>query len=663
MGVELAQNYMDEDATVSITDSELVYSFRLALKSVSSGVVVDGVRVDAAIYNEIVKSLKTPQSWGVKEVATFSTSIKALSRAVADIDDHHHEGLLHAIFDLSLWTLGPSLMDLLLELIVSLAASNGKFVDSCLDMLVNNFAPPIGSLKRRHFLEHLPETKLRVLPRIHAALKHLSELVPITASRIPSIVWEQMPWKPKKLFKQSPLMRQVIFVENMLKLESGSIREFVGSSVLRHLMIMLRDLDVSIGWDDSLHDDPSKGIFSMELEDESNAIGDEDERDAIGDEDERDAIGDEDKNENDELPSTDIKPRRLSTAEVAEMLDSLMVLTFKHLESTVPDRRLSEVFDMLLSSFKDTVLTTYKSKFAQFVMFYACALDYEHCGQKFANELMDMFEYDHNPLIRMSAVAYLSSFLARGKFLPPAFVAIFLGRLVDWCWQYCTMHDGVMNPRLHQVFYSGCQAIMYVLCFRMRSIMENSVLKSQLFCMPIDKILKHKLDPLKVCLPSIVQEFLKQAKAARLFTSSKTFVFDDLLGSDLSRGFGGLERLDMFFPFDPCMLKNTDRVIRPHYLRSKYVRTTYHEDIDDNDEEEEEYGRDREEAADDYEVMYDMEEGIAKSLGDDMDMGDFDNAWIQMSITPRNSSLKHRFGAEGLRMPSRIRPSMSPESL
>ncbi|CAN1132309.1 RNA polymerase I-specific transcription initiation factor RRN3 [Linum perenne] len=647
MVVELAQNYMDEDATVSITDSELVYSFRLALKSVSSGVVVDGVRVDAAIYNEIVKdmenvkSLKTPQSWGVKEVATFSTSIKALSRAVADIDDHHHEGLLHAIFDLSLWTLGPSLMDLLLELIVSLAASNGKFVDSCLDMLVNNFTPTNVTLKPSQLLE----TKKRVIPRIHAALKHLSELVPITASRIPSIVWEQMPWNSKKLFKKSSLMRQVIFVENMFKLESGPIREFVGSSILRHLMIMLRDLDVSIGWDDILHDDSSKGIFSMELEDESYVIGDEEE------------------NENDELPSTSSK-KGLSKGDAAEMLDSLMVLTFEHLESTVSDRRLSEVFDMLLSSFKDTVLTTYKSKFAQFVMFYACALDYEHCGQKFANELMDMFEYDNNPLIRMSAVAYLASFLARGKFLPPAFVAIFLGRLVDWCWQYCTMHDGIMNPRLHQVFYSGCQAIMYVLCFRMRSIMENTVLKSQLFCMPIDKILKHKLDPLKVCLPSIVQEFLKQAKAARLFTSSKTFVFDDLLGSDLSRGFGGLERLDMFFPFDPCMLKNTDRnFIRQHYVRWKYVRTTYHEDSDDNDEEEEEDGSDGEEAAEDYEVMYDMEEGIAKSLGDDMDMGDFDNAWSQMSITPRNSSLKHRFGAEGLRMPSRIRPSMSPESL
>ncbi|CAN1311306.1 Probable tRNA (guanine(26)-N(2))-dimethyltransferase 2 [Linum perenne] len=60
----------------------------------------------------------------------------------------------------------------------------------------------------------------------------------------------------------------VIFVENILKLESDSIEEFVGSSVLR-----LDDHAERLGcinrWDNILHDDPSKSIFSMELEDES----------------------------------------------------------------------------------------------------------------------------------------------------------------------------------------------------------------------------------------------------------------------------------------------------------------------------------------------------------------------------------------------------------
>ena len=99
-------------------------------------------------------------------------------------------------------------------------------------------------------------------------------------------------------------------------------------------------------------------------------------------------------------------------------------------------------------------------------MFYACSLDPENCGVKFASKLMDIFlssnkprptrqvslsplcsnvSYSlHNTLVlmttwlwfcfpppfynRMSAVAYLASYLARGKFLPVSYVATMLKR-------------------------------------------------------------------------------------------------------------------------------------------------------------------------------------------------------------------------------------------
>ncbi|GJU05246.1 hypothetical protein Tco_1121676 [Tanacetum coccineum] len=60
-----------------------------------------------------------------------------------------------------------------------------------------------------------------------------------------------------------------------------------------------------------------------------------------------------------------------------------------------------------------------------------------------------------------------------------------------------------------------------------------------------------------VCLPSIGEEFLCQCKASHLFRVSGTFAFHGLLGSDLSRAFGGFERLDLFFLFDPYLLKKS----------------------------------------------------------------------------------------------------------
>ncbi|KAJ6413388.1 hypothetical protein OIU84_006229 [Salix udensis] len=236
-----------------------------------------------------------------------------------------------------------------------------------------------------------------------------------------------------------------------------------------------------------------------------------------------------------------------------------------------------------------------------------------------------MFISNFNPPVtRMSAVAYLASYLARGKFLSTAFVVNMLKRLVDWCLRYCEEQDRDMNPKAHQAFYSACQGIMYVLCFHMKSIMIVPTLKSQLLLMPIEPILRHKLGPLEVCLPSIVNEFLKQAKAAHLFTISKAFIFEDLLESDLSRDFGGLERLDMFFPFDPCLLKRCDRgFIRPNFIYWNHVKTTYDDDEEDS-----------------------SDEDIADDFG--------------MSITPKNTS-GFQFG--GARMPSKIRPSTSPESM
>jgi len=173
-------------------------------------------------------------------------------------------------------------------------------------------------------------------------------------------------------------------MQNMLKLESGAIGEFVSSTMLMALMDTLIDLDVDIGWDGILHDDSSKGIFQMEIED-------------------MDEFADYDEEDGTEFPR-ELSRKSLGGNSTAEKLDSLMVLTFEHLKSCEASGRLTEVFEPLLDSFRITVLTAYKSKFAQFVMFYACALDPENCGVRFAVLLADIFACEDYPLsFRMSA--------------------------------------------------------------------------------------------------------------------------------------------------------------------------------------------------------------------------------------------------------------------
>nr|XP_043607522.1 RNA polymerase I-specific transcription initiation factor rrn3 [Erigeron canadensis] len=611
---------MNNDEVV-VSDYELSHHIRQSLKSVLTG--------DTDAYDQLIGNMYNNVNLVPDEVAMLVTILRALSDSVSFIDVVHHRTLLSSICGMSFWNYGPDVMDALVELVLALASSSGKYVDLCLDMLVSNFIPPYN------FLEILKQPrgiakKDQVLSRVHYALKGISDLVPLAPSRLEQIVRERV---PNAFSKEAQI---AVYVENMLMLEGGDIGELVGNSMIFEVVNRLIDLDVEIGWDEILADDPcSKGIFEMELEDMARPI-DEAEMDM-------------------DVPQREYSGQKVLWGNVvAQKLDTLMVLTFDHLQACLKSGRLVQVFEALLQSFQSTVLNAYKSKFAQFVMFYACSLDPVDCGTQFVSKLLEIFRSTVYPQDwRISAVAYLASYLSRANFLSASNVTIILESVVDWCYKYCENQSGEINPKNHRVFYAGCQAIMYVLCFRMRSILTNPLLKSQLSDMPLELIFKHALNPLEVCLPSIVEEFLNQAKAARLFRASGTFIFNDLLKSDMSRTFGGFERLDLFFPFDPYLLKKSDRFIRPNFIYWSMVRTTYDDEEDDDDDDEEGVS-DEDEA----------EEGVSIGRGPMSYEDDgFDMNLSNLSITPRDSYMFANEEHRKERMPSKIRPSTSPESL
>uniref|UniRef100_A0A453NNP1 Uncharacterized protein n=1 Tax=Aegilops tauschii subsp. strangulata TaxID=200361 RepID=A0A453NNP1_AEGTS len=216
--------------------------------------------------------------------------------------------------------------------------------------------------------------------------------------------------------------------------------------------------------------------------------------------------------------------------------------------------------------------------------------------------------------------------------------------------------EGPQLIRIIKYFTGPVRAVMYVLCFRLRSIMDYPNLKAQLFQLSFGFILNHRLEPLKVCLPSIVNEFLRQAKDAGLFAASMYSAAEDAIESDLSRAFGGINRLDTFFPFDPYLLKESDRYIRPNFEFWSMVKTTYSNDKDDDDDEL---------------LDLDAPEMNVGSLDDHVEIDinsdddELEYSMNKMSITPHHS-FYHGMAADGgdagLSMPARIRPSASPPS-
>lgn len=625
MGVELA-NYnthyyaMDgEEEDVVFIDRKLVLHIRQALKSASLG-----QQGDSNNYNELVGKLHKkftddPTVDEVERGAMLVATLKALSEAVCFIDSLHHSSLLDTVLNMRFWDYEPAVMDALVELLISLATSSGKNLDLCLEMLVKNFIPPPSYLEALKHPSGIAK-KEQVLVRVHSALKDIADLVPLAPIRLLSIVIRNKPpkWSTKPALS--------IYVENMLKLDVGALRELLGSGELITAVIdYLIELDVDILWDENASEDSAKGIFQMELEEEV-------------------AFVDAEK-DGDEFPLDFSSRKILGRDDTADKLDSLLALTFEHLKLCKDMGILAQIFESLLQTFVMTVARTYKSKFTQFVMFFACSLDPEYCGKRFANFLADIFERGNFPMDRMSAVAYLASYLARARFLETEFVAQMLKRVMDWCSVYSKIQNGAVNPVMHNVFYAGCQAVMYALCFQMRPIMDTPGTNPGPFLNFFHQILKNSLDPLKVCLPSIVEEFVRQVNAADLLDELGAPVFNDMLESDLSRAFGGKQRLDMFFPFDPCLLRKCDSFIRPHYRFWSMVVTTY----DDADAE-----CNSDEDAPNYEIDICTNE-LHGEENDDFPE-DFSDSLQRMSITPRDTSYMRK-------LPSKIRPSASPGSL
>ncbi|KAL6220829.1 hypothetical protein ACLB2K_008583 [Fragaria x ananassa] len=628
MGVELRQDLdMNDDGGYS--DYDLALHVKDVLLSVSSGDVVS-----VENYRELVGRLYRPARHSPDDVAKLVASLKGLSGAASYIDSAVHVGLLNPLFEMSLWNYGPDVMDALIELIISLASSSGKYVDLCLAMLTRHFETPPRFLEKLKLPYGLTK-KDQVLSRVHSALKDISEVVPLSPARMVTIVSDHL-----ELYRQkrgTSTHGLVIFVENMLKLEGGALGEVVRVSMLMKVVELLLLLDVEMGsWDKVLQD---HGIFQMELEDVDDFT-----EDFLNDGTEH---------------AREATINGVTLKSLAEKLDTLIVLTFEHLESCEASGRLNEVFKTLLETFRNKVLTTCKSKFVQFVMFYACALDPVNCGEEFATNLVEIFVYDANlTSLRMRAVAYLASYLSRAMFMSASVVVQTLKRLVGWCFNFVKTKKGGVNPENDKLFYAACQAIMYLLCFRMRSLMDDPQSKSLLAGLPLESILSTQISPLKACVPSIVKEFLWQANAAGLITAEE-FDFDDDLESEYSWVWGGKEELHKLFPFDPCLLRNSDRFIRPNFIYWSMVQRTY----DDEDKEgssdedgDEAFAVDNEENVMDYEILQCLEE---------QQFGEVDNALNKMSITPKDS-LHSRFGGavnKPMRMPSRIRPSTSPESL
>ncbi|MEW5303167.1 MAG: hypothetical protein WDW36_005886 [Sanguina aurantia] len=302
--------------------------------------------------------------------------------------------------------------------------------------------------------------------------------------------------------------------------------------------------------------------------------------------------------------------------QAASKQDSLMDIVFGHVGRRLEAGELRQVWATLLSVFESALLHTHRSKFTQYLLFHVASSDPASCAPSLLRLLTSRLKDARQPQITRSAcAAYIASFLARSAFVPSQLVVDTLSEVASWCNEYAGginsssssgnfpsltkipsskalaaasdatatagadlgMQDATAR---HQVFYAAVQAILYVLCYHLSGIMaptapgelqpglldaSNSRLADSatlLLKQQVWPLLSHRLAPLVVCLPSVVAEFGQQATALGLMECLPLIPNAEQLRR-------ALRPLEMFFPFDPYLLKRSSKWLR---LKETYVR-------------------------------------------------------------------------------------------
>ena len=139
-------------------------------------------------------------------------------------------------------------------------------------------------------------------------------------------------------------------------------------------------------------------------------------------------------------------------------------------------------FHALLSIFDHAVIRTFKSRYTQFLIFWYSSLDPDF-SDLFQGMLVEKALLDENlPMVtRVAASSYISSFVSRANFVDRESTRNVVSVLCDFLTSRMDAIDhtlrvgGELSGAYCGMFYSVCQAVFLIFCFRWRDLVEDQV--------------------------------------------------------------------------------------------------------------------------------------------------------------------------------------------
>jgi RNA polymerase I-specific transcription initiation factor RRN3 len=522
--------------------------------------------------------------------------------------DHKCTGLVHAIVDSSWIARNEHYLRSYRTFLRSLLSVHPGYTNTILNMLVNMFLELPSPLIRQQDDPSIQRSSLHM--RVHDCLRHLLRHITMISAQLGPILATTFP------FPTESIKVHVAYIKNILRV-AGYCPELKGQifSVITDKLVKI-DVQIQVDMEE----------FEEEVEERlvEEAID-------TAEEGEDDISDDESVSSEESLDEDDRRIKELK--ESVMKLDAIMDVLFSYYDSVFAKDNLSEIddiFESLLAQFATIILPTYRSRHTQFILFHFSQTS-DELIERFAGCCSHLAFNQRLPqILRIAAAAYLASFIARGAKVSGAVVRDVFDLLCHHLEALRASQESMCKApdlRRYGTYYAIAQALLYTFCFRWRDLIitEDGIPPSDEEVLyregdftwhgHIQDILRRnifsKLNPLKICAPTIVTQFARMAHHLRflyvfpLIETNKRIRLSRSLGTGYMDGVGARETaltmkkgegsflLDAYFPFDPYVLPRSKRWLERDYVEWKPVPGTLapveeEDDEDDESEEEEE---------------------------------------------------------------------------
>ncbi|XP_039950355.1 RNA polymerase I-specific transcription initiation factor RRN3 [Bactrocera tryoni] len=462
--------------------------------------------------------------------------------------------LVEALISLPWTKRQPTALQAYTEFYIDIMVAHNKYVEFGIPKLISLWIPTDGDEAMWPNGTPIDNVKIE-LEAIHHLLDRILTAIPMSFEVVLETIENKFPYFKKATHVIAGYVHNVLWLTEYKPI----FTEFVMQLLMQKLVV----LDVNA---------PRSEIEETECEEDED-LEEENEDQEIFEMDDCQKSSSANQKDDDMLPMKHAIGHTLDIC-MEKMFNFLDTRNPYALNATAEQRmQLNKFWKVLLTAFDNVILPSHNTHHVQFLLFYHSSFK-NTIAEAFLQSLWDKIKNPNvSAVIRQAAVGYIASFLARAKFLPLHILKYYLKELCDWAHQYiqrCDQYRQNGSLKANIVFFSLCQAVFYVIAFRSRDLTADR--KSLLFLqsLQLSAIVTCNFNPLRVCLPAVATAFAGVTRAYQLAYCHA------ILERNARRKLATVyandtatpeETLDTFFPFDPYLLKMSEKKITPHYLQ------------------------------------------------------------------------------------------------